>query len=367
MDKLILAIIVLIFGFFLIAMLIPVVISLVFALALGVPAGGIGAFASWALCQRRAQSDAERIVKNSPVGAIVQFAYDKSNPAVIWEVDEAELSDRVEHGVECSRWTIASLAAFVCWLITVFVVSLGGTTWGGLLNSLYRGVGFGPLGLTEINISPFNIANWGFLEWIATMLSFGAFASILWVCLEDQKTHYTSTVNGAAQKLIQQQTPILRELSDLYGEAWEATKSAAQHIGRTGSVTLLASIENNWDALKSENLLSLLQTNDWNKFRLVCEGIRTDARRLNDYAQKYLRGEEIPTDVQPPVNGMTPDIALQVLGLCETWLLIDTSGSMGVEGIRQACVGAVAFAERATSQGYKVALIGFSSAAVNRL
>jgi len=46
--------------------------------------------------------------------------------------------------------------------------------------------------------------------------------------------------------------------------------------------------------------------------------------------------------------------------ICETWLLIDTSGSMGSEGINQARSGAVGFAEQATTSGYNVGVISFA-------
>lgn len=61
------------------------------------------------------------------------------------------------------------------------------------------------------------------------------------------------------------------------------------------------------------------------------------------------------------LEGASGSLAKAKPWACETWLLIDTSGSMGSEGIKQACLGAFAFAEQATASGYKVGVINFAS------
>ena len=66
------------------------------------------------------------------------------------------------------------------------------------------------------------------------------------------------------------------------------------------------------------------------------------------------------------LEGTSGSLAKAKAWACETWLLIDTSGSMGSEGIKQACLGAFAFAEQVTSSGYKVGVINFASDAITR-
>ena len=63
------------------------------------------------------------------------------------------------------------------------------------------------------------------------------------------------------------------------------------------------------------------------------------------------------------LEGTSGQIAKAKSWVCETWLLIDTSGSMGSGGIQQACLGAFGFAEQAIKSGYKVGVINFASGA----
>jgi Mg-chelatase subunit ChlD len=66
------------------------------------------------------------------------------------------------------------------------------------------------------------------------------------------------------------------------------------------------------------------------------------------------------------LEGASGSLAKAKPWACETWLLIDTSGSMGSEGIKQACSGAFAFAAQATASGYKVGVINFASDCIIR-
>lgn len=317
MPQLIIAILVIVLVIYLIAFLIPIAIGSAFALLIGTPGGFVGVLTGWMLCQRKARTAAEQLTQKNPIGSIVRFGYAKDRPAIVWELDETKLSNYIaEQEFEFLRWAAAILAAVFVLLVTLFFVSLNGTTWEGLIESLYGGIGFnGKLGVGYVSMSPINISNWWLLEWLAFIVSFCGIIYILRKFLPSQGKQYNQTVKLTAEGLIRRKAPTLSELSVLYSQAWEATELASERIGRTGSVTLLASVENNWDALKSENLLSILQSDDWAKFRSVCEGIRTDAAKLDEYALKYLRGEATPEEEPPPTSKSETENAFALLGI----------------------------------------------------
>ena len=205
--------------------------------AIAAPGGGVGVLVGWLMSRFKAKAAAKKLVAENPVGAIVRFGYDTTQHSIVWELDDAQLSSfNADLWFEFLRWLTAILLSVLALCTTLHTTALCDVAW------------------QSVSMSPLNIAHWSFLEWAGSVVSLGIIGYILKKCLPKQARNYREEVKQAAVSLIQRNTPMLRELSELYADAWRATQSASERVGMTDSVTLLASVENNWDGLRSNNL-----------------------------------------------------------------------------------------------------------------
>jgi len=308
MEDLFKALFVIFIGLFIVALVLAVIVALIpiallcalFAL-IGTPGGLIGVLVSGWISRLRGRSVANRLFKRNPLGSIVRFGYTENHKSITWELNEAGLSDyNSDRWFEILRWLAGSLSAVLIQVCILLFLSQEALTWKGPIWSSMSAQG------------------WRILGWVGFIVGLLAIGYILKKFLPKQRTSYSNAIKRAGEGLINRNVPVLHELSGLYTQAWEATEGAAIQIGMTDSVTLLASIEQSWDALRSQNLLSLLQAEDWSSFRTVCDGIKADGIRLNDLASRYLRGEPVPEDEQHQESRiMTYEDALETLGLEE--------------------------------------------------
>lgn len=79
----------------------------------------------------------------------------------------------------------------------------------------------------------------------------------------------------------------LRDAARTYSECMEAFRDASREANRAGIITLMAELEAIHEALTSRNLMELLSSREWKKFREICRDAQTDLQRIAKTAPEF--------------------------------------------------------------------------------
>lgn len=225
-------------------------------------------------------------LRRSPLSALVMFRVDPASQTLSWEARDWPAARFPMPFWSRNRGPL---------IASVIMLTLTSATYGYLEPKRFNWVALSLSGddLARVLVKPLgDMFGWRNLCFTSTLV--GA-ARTFYVRIRRSSAKSDDVVSECVRAEILSRETSIREISAAHAYATQAANRAAQVVGTTRSVSLVASLDNVLNALVSENLISLLNSDRESEFLGYCGEIAADAERLRGLAEDYLQFGADPT------------------------------------------------------------------------